>query len=270
MTEAGDMDPQRKIKDDLRAFYARNVRYHELIDSYEKSGYTYDDILESLVGPRVKTGLAVRLLDIAMGTGYYIDRAREMGAEAYGADLSIHACRIARSRHPDLRICRSDAELLPFRSGVFDIVLCLQLIEHVPKPENVLAEVARVLKPGGMLFLSAPNMLGSNLLSRTLRAIRGTFSREVKRIVPLRPDILQQWDGASKSQDVADQDACNRSTVFHARNLLRRNGLEILHLDTLRHPKKYRPLRYAFERMLQKVPLLRYTGINFKILARKR
>lgn len=49
-----------------------------------------------------------------------------------------------------------DAQRLPFRSGVADHVLCTQVIEHVPEPASVLGEIARVLKPGGRLVLTAP------------------------------------------------------------------------------------------------------------------
>ena len=45
---------------------------------------------------------------------------------------------------------------LPFAEGAFDTVLCTQVLEHVPRPEALLAEAARVLRPGGVLILSAP------------------------------------------------------------------------------------------------------------------
>jgi SAM-dependent methyltransferase len=45
---------------------------------------------------------------------------------------------------------------LPFAEGTFDAVLCTQVLEHVPEPKAVLTELCRVLKPGGRLFLTAP------------------------------------------------------------------------------------------------------------------
>lgn len=45
---------------------------------------------------------------------------------------------------------------LPFKESSFDAVLCTQVLEHVPEPQQVIDEIARVLKPGGRLFLSAP------------------------------------------------------------------------------------------------------------------
>ena len=52
------------------------------------------------------------------------------------------------------------AEALPFESESFDLVLCTEVLEHCRKPEDVLAEIARVLKPDGFLFLTTPLMVG--------------------------------------------------------------------------------------------------------------
>lgn len=49
---------------------------------------------------------------------------------------------------------------LPFRDACFDTVLCLQVLEHVPRPRRLLDEIARVLRPGGALVLTAPHIWG--------------------------------------------------------------------------------------------------------------
>lgn len=54
-----------------------------------------------------------------------------------------------------------DAAAIPVEPGSFDVVLCTEMIEHVPRPDDVIAEFARILKPGGTLFLTAP--LGSGI-----------------------------------------------------------------------------------------------------------
>jgi SAM-dependent methyltransferase len=50
----------------------------------------------------------------------------------------------------------ADLEGIPFRSGIFDFVLCTETLEHVARPSRVMSELARVLKPGGTLALSVP------------------------------------------------------------------------------------------------------------------
>ena len=54
-----------------------------------------------------------------------------------------------------------DARHIPVSDGVFDVVLCTEMLEHVPEPTEVIAEFARILKPGGRLILTAP--LGSGI-----------------------------------------------------------------------------------------------------------
>jgi SAM-dependent methyltransferase len=49
-------------------------------------------------------------------------------------------------------------ENIPFVSGMFDLVICTQVLEYVPDPDAVIAEIHRVLKPGGYLFLSVPSI----------------------------------------------------------------------------------------------------------------
>ena len=49
-----------------------------------------------------------------------------------------------------------DAEQLPFEAGTFDRIVCSEVLEHVPDPDVVLAEIARVLKPGGIFVASVP------------------------------------------------------------------------------------------------------------------
>gem|GEM_PF-1207691 len=264
------MDPHRNLKDAMRRFYEKNVRYHDLIHAYERSGYTHDGILSDIIARGTMPGRKVRVVDVALGTGYYLGRAKEEGAFACGIDLSINACRMAREKEGGLPVCRSDAESLPFRNGVFDVALCLQLLEHTPYPEKVVGEIARVLRTGGYLFLSAPNMLGSSLFSRTLRSAAGGFSGAIKNLRELPTDLLERLAGAASAQDIADLDACNRVTVFQAFALLRAHGFVVERCDTLRHPKKYRPARYMLEKAFQRLPVMRFTGVNFKIIARKR
>ncbi len=48
------------------------------------------------------------------------------------------------------------AEAIPFRTGVFDVVICTQVLQYIEQPQAMIAEIIRVMKPGGLLLLSAP------------------------------------------------------------------------------------------------------------------
>ena len=52
----------------------------------------------------------------------------------------------------------ANAKSLPIRTGSIDVVLCNQVIEHDPEPDKIIAEIYRILKEGGILILSAPQM----------------------------------------------------------------------------------------------------------------
>ncbi len=77
---------------------------------------------------------------------------RVMAADAAGACWS---CPLQhRSRWPDSRIelAQVDAKRLPFKDGLFDIVMSNSIVHHIPEPEHVLREAVRVTRLGGMLF----------------------------------------------------------------------------------------------------------------------
>ncbi len=92
------------------------------------------------------TSLRGRLLDLGCGNSPY--RALLTCISDYiGYDLDITASK---------PMVAGAADRLPFAAGSFDSVLCTQVLEHVPEPWRVLEEIARVLRPGGKLLLSAP------------------------------------------------------------------------------------------------------------------
>jgi SAM-dependent methyltransferase len=96
-----------------------------------------------------------RALDLGCGVGDFTAVLWQAGAEAVGADASPLAIELARARHPgrEFRVVPAD-DALPFASGAFDLVWLGGVIGHVLDTDAFLAEVARVLRPGGRLALS--------------------------------------------------------------------------------------------------------------------
>lgn len=77
------------------------------------------------------------------------------GARWHAVDLSPSAAREARLRHPEAAVSRASGQHLPFPLGTFDVVLCLEVLEHLPFPQQALQELARVGR--GFVVLSVPN-----------------------------------------------------------------------------------------------------------------
>jgi ubiquinone/menaquinone biosynthesis C-methylase UbiE len=109
-----------------------------------------------------------RVLEIACGRG---ELAEWCGSHArpslyVAADFSMGAVRLARSRlraRPGsgaFRVVQADAQAIALPSSSMDTVICCETIEHVPDPRAAVRELARVLRPGGRLFLTHPNYLG--------------------------------------------------------------------------------------------------------------
>jgi SAM-dependent methyltransferase len=95
-----------------------------------------------------------RLLDAGCGSGRTLDELARYGCVS-GVDLSPDAVEAARRRgHDDVRVAR--VEQLPFADAVFDVVTCLDVIEHTPDDRATLAELRRVTRPGGLLVVTVP------------------------------------------------------------------------------------------------------------------
>jgi len=111
------------------------------------------------------------LLDVPAGTGALAARLMEIG-------FSVSCCDINPSLFSvqDIEIKKGDLnQTLPYPSGSFDFITCIEGLEHLENPFNAIREFNRILKPGGKLFLSLPNYL--NIERRLKFLITGLFSK---------------------------------------------------------------------------------------------
>ncbi|MCX8159587.1 MAG: methyltransferase domain-containing protein [Candidatus Saccharicenans sp.] len=101
-----------------------------------------------------------KILDVGCGDGFYTERIASKGAEAVGIDIRQKALNKARNRSssPKLNFMEMNAEELDFPENYFDKVISLCVIEHLQDDERTLRQIARSLKPGGRLFLSADSL----------------------------------------------------------------------------------------------------------------
>ena len=98
------------------------------------------------------------LADIGCGSGLVSKDLLAMGYDVTGMDISEGMLENAR-KIPGLKLQVGDIENLPFANGAFDKVICLGVISYVPNEAKALAELHRVLKPGGLLLIAVRNKL---------------------------------------------------------------------------------------------------------------
>jgi 2-polyprenyl-6-hydroxyphenyl methylase / 3-demethylubiquinone-9 3-methyltransferase len=142
-----------------------------------------------------------RILDVGCGGGLLSEGMAVRGANVTGIDLSEKPLGVARlhllesGQKVDYRKISVEqlAEEMP---GAFDVVTCLEMLEHVPDPASVVASCARLVKPSGQVFLSTLNrnpkaylfaVIGAEYLLQMLPKGTHDFARFIK------PSELTRW-----------------------------------------------------------------------------
>ena len=111
-------------------------------------------VLLPFVGPG-----ATRFLDCGCGAGdYVLALASRYGVDAFGLEYSAEKVRQAHQNGTlKDRVQEGNLEAIPFPDDAFDLALLNEVLEHVPDEPKVLAEIRRVLRPGGRLVVFSPN-----------------------------------------------------------------------------------------------------------------
>ncbi len=160
-----------------------------------------------------------RILEIACGRGGFVRTLASRGAIVFGSDFSASALRIAKekaSAHGRNGMCialaQADAHHLPYATASFDMVISCETIEHLVDPRAALAEMARVCKPDGLLYLTTPNY--ANLMG----------------LYVLYANVRHR-----KARPNADQPLDKRYLFFQVRRFLHDAGWRIIYSDGTVH-----------------------------------
>lgn len=143
-------------------------------------------------------------LDVGCNGGFMVEAARRVGYTAWGIDPDLVSLEYARAHFPDSRYFHGVIDEFDPRDSVgaavrFDMAYCSEVIEHVPQPQAFLRDINRLLKPGGVLYLTTPDISHWR-----------------------RPRRLENWDGFCPPSHLL---------YFSPENLIalaRRSGFELL------------------------------------------
>ncbi|OGR81067.1 MAG: hypothetical protein A2X32_08985 [Elusimicrobia bacterium GWC2_64_44] len=133
-----------------------------------------------------------KILDAGCGAGNLLEKLK--GFDVTGVDISETLLAQARARisgQAGACVMFGNAEALPFPDATFDRAVCSEILEHVLNPETVLAELRRVVKPGGRIVLTVPN---EGLISLTKKLVLLTgLKKAVSGDYEMSDDMLSEW-----------------------------------------------------------------------------
>ena len=163
-----------------------------------------------------------KLLDVPAGQGALAVRLRELGYDVSGCDLYPQ---IFTADDIDIKAGDLDARL-PFDDAAFDVVVCIEGLEHIENPSNAIREFSRLLRSAGTLIVSVPNIM--NIEERLKWLFAGYTSHFKPLSSEMRAGIEREFGGM---EEVALH--VNPIGYSEVRYLLERNGFELqsVHMD---------------------------------------
>jgi SAM-dependent methyltransferase len=173
------------------------------------------------------------VLDIACGDGTPVTILKERGLDAVGLDLKPLHWR------GGFNFVLGNGCSLPFRDKSFNAVGCFTVLEHLEKPEQFIGEMVRVVRPGGLVVIGAPNMYGAvlfhpggsithtggipryarNLMLHIRKYLESIFARSRVKFDTLESNITPEW--------ITDCDAICAVDPAVVRAVLRQRGVKI-------------------------------------------
>ncbi len=98
-----------------------------------------------------------RLLEVGSGMGHLVGQLED-AFETYGIDVNHWATAQSKAVVKSSQLQTASAQELPYKDGVFNVVIIKHIVEHLPDPQKAIREIGRVTEQGGILILATPNL----------------------------------------------------------------------------------------------------------------
>ena len=171
----------------------------DFFGKYEKSGKlgrsllaNYFKKVELLTNEALKSGKVTRALEIGCGPGFSTQKISKMFPKSVKLEASEYVAplvKVAKKNNPKIKIWQEDIYKLKSDDSSYDLIYLLEVLEHLDHPKVALAEIKRVLRPGGFLILGVPR----EPLWRFLNMARGAYWGSLGNT----PGHLNHWSSGS-------------------------------------------------------------------------
>lgn len=183
------MNPSR-LEDAWRERYDRWAGQHQadhLIAGWSEHGLSRRLALVLHVFESAGIDTKGVVLDLGAGPGTYTRSITGLGYQCIGLDYSFNVAKIAKEKDSLGRYLQGEAYHLPFKRGAFDALLCVGVLQSLQSIDLAIAEMWRVLRPGGHLFLDG---LNSFFWLHGVRSLKETAKGMAKRMSYYDPFAL--------------------------------------------------------------------------------
>jgi len=164
-------------------------------------------LLELAKGLKAKT-----ILEVGSGTGYWLNMLSQMTTGLYGLDYSMGMIRQAKQQPADLHLARGTGTQLPYQSGTFDLIYCVDAIHHFGDHRTFIQEAFRLLKPNGALAVIGHDPHTADTSSWYIYNYFDTVYDTDLRRYPAGSSVMK-WMEQNSFKDISSQ------TVEHIKNI---------------------------------------------------
>ena len=154
VSETGGTRADVRLRQRMREFYETSETYKGLLAAHDETYLRhYVELVIRYAPPSAK------ILDLGCGNGISARLLNQADFDVVGTDISPLFLEEAQAwENPNLRYQVCDVLELPFETETFDVICSNELIEHLPDVETALTEMSRVVRKGGKIILSGPNL----------------------------------------------------------------------------------------------------------------
>mgnify|MGYP001578519141 FL=1 len=189
------METHTKINNEI--YHSLGERWYSAFDDPVALLRAQSELLAPWIIQKIGSPSCCTILDIGCGGGFMSNRFAKAGFDVDAIDLSEDSLAIARKHDSTgkVRYTLADGYHLPFSDRAFRVVTAMDFLEHVEDPKAIIAEVSRVLAPGGLFFFHTFNR---NFLSRIV------VIKMVELLVANTPDHLHIYRLFIKPSELRD------------------------------------------------------------------